>query len=326
MDFGESLWDERSPLEQVLSMGFCFGLFLLMTTATYLAYFATTYNMVNTKHVFGMEFDVCTKDVCIEQARFLQSTLNRSAEPCGHFYEYACHQWPKTMAATLADNASNVWTLLKRNVFMELDSDWVLSKQFADEDTLAAQIDNPSFGLPEGLLRFEYPEKAGVLDHYHDFIVRVARFFRTDVRLSTVAREIVQFEVNLAKIPWTWIIKDVARNAGISDLEGLEVVLWSKRYLDYLSHLFRQPVIRRHLINYVAWRIILALGPYTSEAFVAIQQDFLRRVGLASNAPRTELCLHDLWTWLPHAAGQLLFARSNQLAPNRVPTSIPFSD
>ncbi|KAK8758447.1 hypothetical protein V5799_003921 [Amblyomma americanum] len=62
------------------------------------------------------------------------------------------------------------------------------------------QIDSPRFGLPEGLLRFEYAAKASVLDHYHDFIVLVARFFRTDVRLSTVAREIVEFEENLAMV------------------------------------------------------------------------------------------------------------------------------
>lgn len=67
MDISESLWDARTPLEQLLSMGFCFGLFLLMVTATYMAYFSATYNRVNTKHVFGMEFDVCTKEVCIER-------------------------------------------------------------------------------------------------------------------------------------------------------------------------------------------------------------------------------------------------------------------
>ncbi|KAL3204007.1 hypothetical protein MRX96_053125, partial [Rhipicephalus microplus] len=61
-------------------------------------------------------------------------------------------------------------------------------------------IDSPRFGLPEGLLRFHYPSKGEVLDHYHDLIVLVARFFRTDVRLSTVAREIVEFEENLAMV------------------------------------------------------------------------------------------------------------------------------
>ncbi|XP_075744523.1 uncharacterized protein LOC142803280 isoform X2 [Rhipicephalus microplus] len=123
MDFSDSLWDDRTPLEQLLLMGLCFGLFLLMISATYLAYFSHTYNLPSRRHVFGMEFDVCTKEVCVEHARLLESTLNRSAEPCGHFYEYACHRWPRTVAAGLTENTSNAWTLLKRNVIAELEGE-----------------------------------------------------------------------------------------------------------------------------------------------------------------------------------------------------------
>ncbi|XP_037502948.1 neprilysin-11 [Rhipicephalus sanguineus] len=202
-------------------------------------------------------------------------------------------------------------------------------------------IDSPRFGLPEGLLRFDYPDKGVVLDHYHDFIVLVARFFRTDVRLSTVAREIVEFEENLAMTveavyseksflwsgvvtensalnetvmtPFTEIINKVTERLSGTNRSAPEVVLWSKEYLQYLSHLFHQPVIRRHLINYMTWRVILELGPYTSQLFLDIRQEFLRRVGLASNAARSEHCLHDLLGTLPHTAGWLLLNETASL-------------
>ncbi|XP_064470809.1 membrane metallo-endopeptidase-like 1 isoform X2 [Ornithodoros turicata] len=424
MDLADSLWDDRTPLEQLLSMGFCYGLFLLIITATYLAYFSTMYNSVSRKVVFGMEFDVCTKDVCLEQARFLESTLNRSAEPCDHFYEYACHLWPKTVGNALPDNASTVWTVLKKNILMEIEGVldfarkkrdvarstvenatlhlynscinwgrrnklgilplrdilsylsvryWPLLDVYGDEynasrllirilhlyklDVFVAvsiqrslrnrsqyllNIDNPTFGIPDGLLRFDYPEKKAVLSHYHDFIVRVARFFRTDVRLSAVAWEIVGFEVNLAKTiepffseksflwssavvkvmdiksltPWVWLIRRIAKSAGIERPEQLSVVLWSKKYLEYLSHLFKQPVMRRHLINYMAWRVILALGPATTEEFVNIHQEFLKLIGLSTNAPRNELCFQDVLTLMPYATGQLLVSNSSEIQSN----------
>ncbi|XP_049520796.1 membrane metallo-endopeptidase-like 1 [Dermacentor silvarum] len=425
MDFSDSLWDDRTPLEQLLLMCLCFGLFLLMISATYLAYFSHTYNLPSRRHVFGMEFDVCTKEVCVEHARLLESTLNRSAEPCGHFYEYACHRWPRTVAAGLTENTSNVWTLLKRNVIAELEgitgrlvkqrsggaklrpvqetavqfyqscTNWTLrnavgleplrdvlsnlsvrywplldvygeeynaprillrlllrlrldvfvslrvQRSLRNRSHFVLNIDSPRFGLPEGLLRFNYPDKGVVLDHYHDFIVLVARFFRTDVRLSTVAREIVEFEENLAMTveavyseksflwsgavtehsalndtvmtPFTEIISKVTERLSGTNRAAPEVVLWSKEYLQYLSHLFHQPVIRRHLINYMTWRVILELGPYTSQLFLDIRQEFLRRVGLASNAPRSEHCLHDLLATLPHTAGWLLRNESASL-------------
>ncbi|XP_077534589.1 neprilysin-like [Haemaphysalis longicornis] len=245
---------------------------------------------------------------------------------------------------------------MRRDIATEVDSSlddqlWavqqaceVVKRQDIDAPKRAKRtaIDSPQFGLPEGLLRFHYPSKEQVLDHYHDFIVQVARFFRTDVRLSTVARDIVEFEENLAMTvemvyseksflwsgvltqysalnetnmaPFPEIIRKVTERVNVTDHSHLEVVLWSKEYLHYLSHLFRQPVIRRHLINYMTWRVILELGPYTSELFLDIRQDFLRKLGLATNTPRSEHCLQDLLEKLPHAAGWLL---RNDSAPLR---------
>ncbi|XP_077508534.1 membrane metallo-endopeptidase-like 1 [Amblyomma americanum] len=226
---------------------------------------------------------------------------------------------------------------LRLDVFVSLR----VQRSLRNRSHFVLNIDSPRFGLPEGLLRFEYAAKASVLDHYHDFIVLVARFFRTDVRLSTVGREIVEFEENLAMTveavyseksflwsgvvtehaalndtvmtPFTEIIAKVTERVTGGHRAAPEVVLWSKEYLQYLSHLFHQPVIWRHLINYMTWRVILELGPYTSQLFLDIRQEFLRRIGLASNAPRAEHCLHDLLATLPHAVGWLLRNESTSL-------------
>ncbi|KAL3220147.1 hypothetical protein MRX96_050447, partial [Rhipicephalus microplus] len=63
----------------------------------------------------------------------------------------------------------------------------------------------------------------------------------------------------------------------------------------------------------MTWRVILELGPYTSQLFLDIRQEFLRRVGLASNAARSEHCLHDLLNTLPHTAGWLLLNETASL-------------
>ncbi|XP_075744522.1 uncharacterized protein LOC142803280 isoform X1 [Rhipicephalus microplus] len=100
MDFSDSLWDDRTPLEQLLLMGLCFGLFLLMISATYLAYFSHTYNLPSRRHVFGMEFDVCTKEVCVEHGIMGRLIKRRNGgaklipvqETAVHFYQ-SCTNW-----------------------------------------------------------------------------------------------------------------------------------------------------------------------------------------------------------------------------------------
>ncbi|XP_077534590.1 uncharacterized protein LOC144146519 [Haemaphysalis longicornis] len=107
MDIGDSLWDDRTPLEQLLSMAFCFGLFLLIISSTYLVFFAHTYNLPNSHQVFGMEFDVCTKEVCMEHDAVLRLVKQRSGgaklkpalESVVLFYQ-SCSNWT---ARNLAD-------------------------------------------------------------------------------------------------------------------------------------------------------------------------------------------------------------------------------
>ncbi|KAH6920310.1 hypothetical protein HPB50_028702 [Hyalomma asiaticum] len=197
MDFSDSLWDDRTPLEQLLMMGLCFGLFLLMISATYLAYFSHTYNLPSRRHVFGMEFDVCTKEVCVEHA--LRNAVG--LEPLRDVLSnLSVRYWPLLDVYGEEYNAPRILLRLLLRLRLDVFVSLRVQRSLRNRSHYVLNIDSPRFGLPEGLLRFDYPDKGVVLDHYHDFIVLVARFFRTDVRLSTVAREIVEFEENLAMV------------------------------------------------------------------------------------------------------------------------------